>query len=148
MELILRAGLIYFRLLLVVRLAGKRTLAQATVFDFLLLLVIGDTVQQALIRTDESITGAMLVVTSLIALSVGLSIVKQRFTSVEKILEDVPTILVEDGAVLQAKLDRHRVGVSDVMEAARLTKGIAGLDQIRFAILERTGEISIIERQR
>lgn len=146
MDSVVRVLAVYAFLLIAFRLVGKRTLAEATAFDFLVLLVLSETLQQALVGDDRSITNAVLMVTTFVLIAVTLSLLKQRSQGLEKLLEDVPTILVKNGRPIEPRMREHRVDVQDVLESARITKGISTLGRIRYAILERTGEISIIGR--
>jgi len=143
----LRAAVIYIGLLVIMRFAGKRSLAQITTFDFVLLLIIGEASQQALLGQDFSVTNALLVVITLVMLDIGLSLVKRRSKTLDKLLEDVPLVIVEDGLVLKERMAKARVDEQDVLTAARHLHGIERLDQIRYAVLERSGGISIIPKQ-
>lgn len=147
MESVLRAAAIYIGLLVIMRFAGKRSLAQITTFDFVLLLLIGEASQQALLGQDFSVTNALLVVITLVTLDIGLSLVKRRSKTLDKLLEDVPLVIVEDGVVLKERMAKARVDEQDVLTAARHLHGIERLDQIRYAVLERSGGISIIPKQ-
>jgi uncharacterized membrane protein YcaP (DUF421 family) len=144
MESVIRAAAVYLFLLLVFRLAGQRTLAQITTFDLVLLLIISEAIQEALIGNDNSMINAALVVLTLAGLNVVLSLLKQRSKAVEKVLEDVPLVLVAEGRVLKEHMDKVRVDEDDILEAARELHGLERFDQIRFAVLERSGDISII----
>jgi uncharacterized membrane protein YcaP (DUF421 family) len=139
-----RSAILYFFLLLIVRVSGKRTLAQATPFDLLLLLLLSDACQQGLVGDDYSVTTAIVVVTTLVGLDIALGLIKQRSKTADKLLDDVPTIIVEHGRPLEERMNLLRVDVEDVLEAARRTRGIHRLDQIRYAVLERDGHISVI----
>jgi uncharacterized membrane protein YcaP (DUF421 family) len=147
MESVIRAAAVYLFLLLVFRLSGQRTLAQITTFDLVLLLIISEAIQQALIGNDNSMINAALVVLTLAGLNVCLSLLKQRSRTVEKVLEDVPLVLVAEGRVLKERMDKVRVDEDDILEAARERHGLERLDQIRFAVLERSGDISIIPQR-
>jgi uncharacterized membrane protein YcaP (DUF421 family) len=142
-----RAVAVYLFLMVVFRVAGRRTLGDLTAFDFVLVLIVSEAIQQALLDNDNSMTNGFLVVLTLVGLNVLLSLVKQRSHTVEKLLDGVPTILVEDGRPLQERMQKARVDVEDVMQAARQLQGLERLDQIRYAVLERTGGITIIPKQ-
>ena len=148
MESVIRAAAVYLFLLIVFRLSGQRTLAQITTFDLVLLLIISEAIQQALIGNDNSMINAALIVLTLAGLNVALSVLKQRSKLAERVLEDVPLVLVSDGRVLQERMDKVRVDTDDILEAARESHGLERLDQIKMAVLERSGEISIIPRSR
>jgi uncharacterized membrane protein YcaP (DUF421 family) len=141
---ILRAAAMYAFLLVVFRVAGKRTLAQATPFDLVLLLVIAEATQQALVGQDFSITNAWLVILTLVAIDIALARWRQRSRRVEKILDDVPLILVDRGRPLRDRMDQVRVDEPDIMEAARREQGLESMGQIKYAVLETDGSISII----
>ena len=147
MDSILRGAAIYLVLLVLLKVAGRRSLAEITTFDFVLLLVIGEATQQALLGEDFSLTNAILVIVTLIVLDVGLSLAKQRSARVAKLLDGSPTVVVENGRVLQDRLRKSRLREEDILEAARVSQGLERLEQIRFAILERNGKISIIPTQ-
>ena len=144
MESILRVVAMYAFLLLVFRLAGKRTLSDATMFDMLMLLVISETTQQAMVDDDHSFTHAFLLIVTFLMMSVGLSLWKARSGAVEKLLDDVPLVILEHGRPLRDRMKKSRVDEQDILEAARAAHGISRLDKIRYAVLERNGEISII----
>jgi uncharacterized membrane protein YcaP (DUF421 family) len=144
MEVILRAAAIYMFLLVVFRIAGKRSFAQLTSFDFVLLLIIAEATQQALIGNDFSVTTAFLIITTLVGIDIGLSLLKQRSSRLEKWIDGVPVILVENGVPLRERMDKSRIDEKDIMTAAREKQGIERMEQIKYAILERSGGISII----
>jgi uncharacterized membrane protein YcaP (DUF421 family) len=144
MEAIIRAAVVYVFLLILFRLAGKRTLAEVTTFDFVLLLIISEAIQQAMIDGDNSMTNAFLLVTTLVGLNVLFSEIKQRFKSAERVLDGLPLLIVEHGKPLHERMQKERVDVDDVLDAAREIHGLEKLEQIKYAVLERNGKISII----
>jgi uncharacterized membrane protein YcaP (DUF421 family) len=146
MESVIRPALVYLFLLLLLRLTGKRTLAQITTFDFVLLLIISEASQQALIGEDNSMINGAIVVATLIGLNILMSLLKQRSKWFDRLLDDIPLVIVADGKPLKERMDKSRVDEEDVLDAARETHGLERLDQIRHAILERDGKISIIPR--
>src|SRR5688572_16031208 len=115
MDSVWRAAAIYIGLMIIMRLSGKRSLAQITTFDFVLLLIIGEATQQALLGEDFSITNALIVIITLVTLDIGLSLLKRRSKKVDKWLDDVPLVIVEDGVALQDRMDKARVDVEDVL---------------------------------
>jgi uncharacterized membrane protein YcaP (DUF421 family) len=147
MDSVWRAAAMYVALMVLFKIAGRRSLAELTTFDFVLLMIIGEATQQALLGDDFSFTNSMLVIVTLIAIDVGLSLLKQRSAWVSKLVDGEPTIIVENGEVLHKRLRHARLAVTDVMEAARSSQGIETIDQIKFAILERNGKISVIARE-
>lgn len=146
MESVVRAAIIYFFLLIVFRVAGPRTLGQITTFDFVLLLIISEAVQEGMIGDDNSMTNSLLIVLTLILLNVGLSLLKLRFQRLDQLLEGTPMIIVEDGKPLTALMSKARVDEEDVLTAARETQGLERMEQIKYAVLERSGGISIIPK--
>jgi len=146
MDAILRALIMYIFLLLVYRIAGNRTLAQLTAFDFVLLLIVGESTQQALLGNDFSLTNAFLVILTLIGFDIALSLWKQRSPMLDRLIDGVPLVIVEEGRPLKERMDQARVDEADILAAARLSKGLERMDQIKYAVLERSGGISIISR--
>ena len=144
MDSVIRVVIIYLFLLVVFRLSGKRTLGEATTFDFLLLLVISETTQQAMVGHDHSLTHAALLVLTFVIMNIGMSLWKQRSKTVERILEDLPLVIVERGRAIKERMDRVRVDEADILETARQSQGLERLDQIKYAVLERSGKISVI----
>lgn len=147
MDSVLRASAMYLALIVLFKIAGRRSLAELTTFDFVLLMIIGEATQQALLGNDFSFTNSMLVIVTLIAIDVGLSLLKQHSIWVSRLIDGGPTIIVENGKILQKRLRRARLAEADVMEAARSSQGIETLAQIKFAILERNGKISVIPKE-
>ena len=144
MDSVFRALAIYAVLLLIFRISGKRSLSQITTFDFVLLLVIGEATQQALLGDDFSLTNAFIVIVTLVGVDVGLSLLKQRSPKLELLLDDAPLIIVENGRPLKERMDKARIDESDVLTAARELQGLERMDQIKYAVLERSGGVSII----
>jgi uncharacterized membrane protein YcaP (DUF421 family) len=144
---VLRAAAVYLFLLVLFRIAGRRTLAELTNFDFVLLLIISEATQAAMIGEDYSLTGGFLVILTLVGLDVGLSLGKQRMPRLDRWLEGTPTVIVADGRPRKDLMDRARVDEEDVLEAARSQLGLERMDQIKYAVLERNGGISIIPRR-
>lgn len=146
MESVLRPTFVYLFVLVLLRLTGRRTLAQITTFDFVLLLIISEATQQALIGVDNSMINSAIVVATLIGLNILMSLLKQRSRWFDRLLDDIPVVIVSDGKPLKDRMYRARVDEDDVLDAARENYGLERMDQIRHAILERDGEISIIPR--
>ena len=144
MDSVLRAAAVYAFLLLIFRLTGKRSLAQITAFDFVLLLIIGEATQQALLGNDFSIINAWVVIGTLMFLELALSFVKEKWPELDPVLESTPIVIVENGKLLQDRTRHERVDLNDVLAAAREHHGLERLDQIKFAVLERSGGISIV----
>lgn len=146
MDSVIRAAIVYGFILLLLRILGKRTLAEVTTFDVVLLLIVSEAAQPGLMNDDNSLINSMLVITTLLGLDAVISRVVYRAPRAQRWLQGTPLILVENGKVLHDRLDKEAVGVEDILMAARETQGLERLDQIKYAILERTGGISIIPR--
>lgn len=148
MESVVRAVLIYLFLLLVVRISGRRLLAQMTTFDFVLLLVIGEATQQGLLGDDFSVINAWIVIATLCSLEVLMALVKHRFPTVDRWLDGRPVVIIRDGRLLGEQLRGEGVSEEDVLTAAREKHGIDTLGQIRHAVVEESGGISIMPKDR
>ena len=144
MDSVLRSAAIYIVVLFVFRVAGRRTLSELTTFDFVLLLVIGEATQQALLGDDFSITNAFIVIVSLVGMDITLTYIKIKSTRIAKLIDGESMIIVEYGKVLDRRIQKSRIDQDDILQAARTTQGLERLDQIKFAILEKDGKISII----
>ncbi|MCZ0960986.1 DUF421 domain-containing protein [Paracoccus benzoatiresistens] len=148
MDSVIRGIAVYFLLLIATRLSGRRTLAQMTPFDFVLLLIIAETTQQALLGDDFSITNAAILILTLFGTDVLLAYVKSRSERAGSILDGNPTVLISSGKMDEEAMRRARVGVGDLLEAARSQHGLKTLDEIDAAVLEVSGGISIIPKER
>ena len=127
--------------------AGRRSLADLTTFDFVLLLIIGEATQQALLGDDFSFINAMLVISTLIVLDVGLSLAKLNSKRLARLLDGHATLVVEHGRFLHHRMRRARLTEDDILESARDSQGIEKIEQIKFAIIERNGKISVIAEE-
>src|SRR3712207_5801656 len=143
MHLVVRAVAIYVLLMVLFQIAGKRAVAQMDTFDLVLLLIISEATQQALLGEDHSFTGAAIVIVTLVSLNILLSWVRYRFQRVEMWLNEGPVILMEDGKLVPGRMRKTRVDEADILLAAR-QHGLERLEQIKYAILESSGSISII----
>jgi len=146
MDLVLRAIVVFIFLLVLTRVIGKRELSSLQPFDLILLIVLGDAVQQGLTQDDYSLTGALLVVGTFAVLQVSVSWASYRFPRIRPVLEGEPVIVVQDGKPIDRNLKRERLTVEEIAEEAR-KQSIAHLDEIKFAVLETSGEISFIKKQ-
>jgi uncharacterized membrane protein YcaP (DUF421 family) len=144
MESVLRGLAVYFFLLIIFRISGKRTLSQATSFDLILLLIISETTQQAMVDDDHSITNGFLLIVTLVGTSLLLAWLKQFFPKLDLLLEGQAVIVVDDGKMVKRVMNKSRVDEEDILSAARMLHGLDRMDQIKYAILERDGNISII----
>jgi uncharacterized membrane protein YcaP (DUF421 family) len=147
MESVLRGATFYFFLVVLFRVVGKRSLAQITTFDFVVLLVIGEATQQALLGDDCSMINGSLVVITLVMMNLAFDRLKQWSPKLDKWFEDLPTVIVRDGKAIPERLKLANVDVDDILEAAR-HQGLSRMDDVAYAVLERNGEISVIPRER
>jgi uncharacterized membrane protein YcaP (DUF421 family) len=139
-----RVTLIYGFLLVLFRLAGKRALAQMTSFDLVLVMVIGDATQQALIGDDFTVGTALVAIACLVLLDVGLGYVKARWAAVDRVMDGLPVVLVDRGRPLLDRMKREGIDLSDILTAGREQHGLRQLSEIEYAVLERSGGLSII----
>lgn len=144
MDSVIRGAAVYLVLLVVIRLSGRRTMAQMTPFDFVLLLIIAETTQQALLGDDFSIVNSVILIVTLCTVDILLSYLKRSSPRAGRILDGVPTVLISRGEPDERALKRARVDLEDVMDAAREQHGLERLDQVKFAVLEVGGNISIV----
>jgi uncharacterized membrane protein YcaP (DUF421 family) len=146
MESILRGAATYLFVWLIFRVTGKRTLAQITTFDAVLLLIISETTQAALVDDDNSFTNSVLLILSMLGLDVLFSCIKQKFPAVEKVMDGAPVLIMNRGELVRLAMEKERVDERDILHAARELQGIGSLDEVEYAILEQTGEITIIPK--
>lgn len=147
MDIIIRAAAIYVFLLVVFRISGKRTLSEVTTFDLVLILVIAEATQQGLLGQDYSVTRAFLTILTLVGVDIALSVLKRRSPALDRIMEGRPLVIVEDGKPLQERMRKERVDDEDVLHAARELQGLERMEQIKYAVLERSGGISIVPKE-
>lgn len=144
MSPVLRGLVIYLVLLILFRIMGKRSLAKATTFDFILLLIISEVTQQALVGQDYSLTGGLILIITLMSVDLIFTFLKGRFPMFGKITESVSLIIVDQGKPLKKRMHKCNISNEDVLEAARLSFGLEKMDEIKYAIVEKDGTISII----
>jgi uncharacterized membrane protein YcaP (DUF421 family) len=145
MDLVIRATVIFFFIFLVTRIAGRRELSALEPFDLILLVVLGDLVQQGITQSDQSVTGTLIVISTITLLSVGVSWVSFRSSRIRKVTEGEPIVLIQDGEVIEGNLRRERLTHGDLEEEARRQQ-VASLADVRWAILEKEGTISVIPK--
>jgi uncharacterized membrane protein YcaP (DUF421 family) len=145
MDIAIRAVVLFTVIFLLTRVIGRRELSSLEPFDLILLIVIGDAVQQGLTQDDYSVTGALIVVATFAVLQVFVSYVSFRLPSLRPVLDGEPIVVVQDGKPIEHNLHRERLTLEEVMEAARQQQ-IAHLDEIAWAVLETSGQISIIPK--
>ena len=143
MDLVIRAAVVFLFIYLVTRVAGKRELSSMEPFDLILLVVMGDLVQQSITQSDYSVTGALIVISTITLLTVLVSWVNWRFRSLRSVLEGQPVVLVENGKTIERNMKRERITVEDIESEGRLQQ-VTDIADIRWALLETSGRISVI----
>lgn len=145
MDLVLRAVAMFMFLFVLTRIIGKRELGSLQPFDLLLLIILGDALQQGMTQDDYSITGAVLIVGTFASLQVLLSWMSFRFPRTRPILEGEPIIVIQNGEPIARNLRRERLTVDDLTEGAR-RQGISHLADVQYAILETDGTLSFLQK--
>jgi uncharacterized membrane protein YcaP (DUF421 family) len=145
MDLVLRATIAFFFIFLLTRIVGRRELSSLEPFDLILLIVMGDLVQQGITQSDYSVTGLILAAGTISLLTVAVSYVSFRFPRTRPVLEGQPLVVIQDGEVLEKNLRRERLTRDELAEAARLQQ-ISSLEDVSWAILEKSGQISFIKK--
>ena len=145
MDLVLRAIVGFAFVFLLARIVGRRELSSMEPFDLLLLVMIGDLVQQGITQNDFSVTGLMLAGGTISLMAMAISYGTFKFPRLRPLLDGEPVILVEDGKLLPKNLGRERITEGELLAQARL-EGLDGIDGVRFAVLETNGQISFIRK--
>ncbi len=143
MDLVIRATVVFFFIFIVTRVSGKRELSSMEPFDLILLVVIGDLVQQGITQSDYSVTGALLVISTMTILTVFLAFVNFRLRFLRSVLEGEPVVLVDNGKVIERNMRRERITIED-LEAEGRQQQVTDVGKMRWAVLETSGRISII----
>lgn len=144
-EKILRSVVIYLFILLAFRFTGKRQVGQLTPFDLVVLLIISNVVQNALIGNDNSLGGGIIGAMTILALNILVVGLAFRFKPVQRLLEGEPTLLVHNGRVLRHNMDKEKITQEDLLSALRRF-GLADVEKVRFAVLEENGQISVVPK--
>jgi uncharacterized membrane protein YcaP (DUF421 family) len=145
MDIVIRATIAFLFILLLTRIVGRRELNTLEPFDLILLVTIGDLVQQGVTQNDFSVTGMGLAVGTIAVLTVLFSYLSWRFQVLRPMLEGQPLILIEDGNVIEKNLRRNRLTQEEIAAEAR-NQQIDSFDKVRWAVLETSGKISFIEK--
>ena len=143
MDLVFRAAAAFIFIFAITRLVGRRELNSLEPFDLILLVVTGDLVQQGITQSDYSVTGAFIVISVIALLTVAVSYLSFRAPPLRRVFEGEPIVLVENGRPIERNLRRERITVEELEEAARLQQ-VEALNDVRLAVLETNGDISII----
>lgn len=146
MDIVARAAVMFAVLYVLLRLMGKRELGQLTPFELVVMIVLGDLIQQGVTHNDFSITGAILAITTFAFLAILMSWITYLFPSAEKLLDGEPRVVIRDGHLIAENLRRDRITQSEVESEMRLA-GIARMDQVAWGILEPQGKISFIRKE-
>jgi uncharacterized membrane protein YcaP (DUF421 family) len=146
-DIVFRAAVGFCFLVLLMRLIGRRELSSMEPFDLILLIVLGDLIQQGVTQSDYSLTGLVLTGGTFAVLAVGLSFAVYKFPRLRPVLEDEPLIVVRDGNVVEKNLKRERITAEEVAAEARMQQ-IASLEDVEWAVLETSGRISFIPKKR
>src|SRR5204862_998481 len=146
MDIVFRAAVLYVFVLFVMRVIGRRELSTLSAVDLVLLIVLGDTIQQGLTQDDYSVTGALIAVGTIAGLQVLTSYTSFRFRWARRLLDGDPIVLMQDGKVIEKNLRRERLTVEEIAEQARSNQ-IASLEDVRWAVFEPSGAISFIPKQ-
>jgi uncharacterized membrane protein YcaP (DUF421 family) len=145
MDLVIRAAVAFLFVYLLTRIIGRRELSSMQPFDLIMLVMIGDLVQQGVTQNDFSVTGALLVGSTITLLTVAVSYASFRFPRLRPALDGDPVIVVEDGKPIERNLKRNRITLEELAAAARLSQ-LDSLDDVRWAVLETNGQISFIPK--
>jgi uncharacterized membrane protein YcaP (DUF421 family) len=146
MDIVLRAIVGFCFLVVLMRLIGRRELSSMEPFDLILLIVLGDLIQQGVTQSDYSLVGLILTGGTFALLAVALSFAVYKFPRLRPVLEDEPLIVVQDGNVIDKNLRRERITVEEVAAEARMQQ-IASLEDVEWAVLETSGRISFIPKK-
>jgi uncharacterized membrane protein YcaP (DUF421 family) len=145
MDIVARGVAIFFFLYVLMRVIGRRELSTLEPFDLILLVVLGDAVQQGLTQDDYSLTGAFLAIGTIAMLQMGTSYMNFRFPRLRPFLDGEPIVIVQDGKPIEKNLRRERVTTEDIASAAR-EQNVAHIEDIQWAVMETSGKITFIKK--
>ena len=146
MDIAIRSAVIFVFIYVLMRIIGRRELSSLEPFDLILLVVLGDSVQQAVTQDDYSVTGAFIVVSTIALLQVFVSYVNFKVPRLRSVIDGEPIVIIQDGKVIEGNARRERLTLEDIAEAARMQQ-IASLEDVQWAVLETSGELTFIEKQ-
>ena len=147
MDIVLRAAVAYVFIVFLMRVVGRRELSSMEPSDIVLLVVIGDLIQNGVTQTDYSVTGVVLAAGTIGALATLTAYVTFKSSRIRNVVEGEPVILVEDGKLIERNMKHERLTLEEVMEQARLQQGVESLGDVRWAVLETSGSISIVKKE-
>jgi uncharacterized membrane protein YcaP (DUF421 family) len=145
MDIVFRAIVIFGFLYVLMRVIGRRELSTLEPFDLILLVVLGDLVQQGVTQNDFSVTGVALAIGTIAMLQLGVSYANFRFPRLRPLLDGEPIVVVRDGEPIEKNIKRERVTLDDLAAAAR-EQNIAHLDDVAWAVMETSGKITFIKK--
>jgi len=145
MDIVLRGIFVFVFLYALMRMIGRRELSSLEPFDLILLIVLGDAVQQGLTQDDYSLTGAFLAIGTIAIMQVAVSYANFRFPKLRPVLDGEPIVVVQDGKPIEKNLKRERVTIEDLAAAAR-QQNIAKIEDVQWAVMETSGAISFIKK--
>ncbi len=145
MDLVLRSIVVFCLMVVITRAVGRRELSSMEPFDLILLVVMGDLIQQGVTQSDYSLTGSTIVIVTMAALTVGTAYLSYRFRRLRPLLEGEPVVLVAGGRLIESNLRRQRMTVEELLAEAR-QQSIGGLDAVEYAVLETNGRVSFLKR--
>jgi uncharacterized membrane protein YcaP (DUF421 family) len=146
MDIVLRAAFVFFFLFVLMRVIGRRELSSLEPFDLIVLIVLGDLVQQGVTQSDNSITGVILGIGTIAVLQVGVSYANFRFPRLRPLLEGEPIVVEQDGKTIERNMRRERLTIEDIAEQARL-QNIGSLDEVAWAVMETSGQLSFVKKE-
>ena len=147
MDLVFRTAYVFVLIFVVTRAVGRRELSSMEPFDVILLVVIGDLVQNGVTQNDYSVTGVVLAAGTIGLLATLTAYVTYKSSRIRNVVEGEPVILVEDGKLIERNMSNERLTPDEVMEQARLQQGVESLDEVKWAVLETSGSISIVKKE-
>jgi len=144
MDIVLRAAVAYVFIIFLLRVIGRRELSTLAPSDLVLLVVMGDLIQNGVTQSDQSVTGVFLALSTFALLTVAVSVVTYKSRRAQTLVEGAPLILVQDGKPVEENLRSERLNIADVAEQAR-GQGIERLDEVKWCVLETSGTMSFIK---
>ena len=145
MDIALRAAFLYAFVVFLMRVMGRRELSSLSPLDLVLLIVLGDAIQQGMTQDDYSVTGAVIAVSTIAVVQVGISYLSFRSRRARRVLEGEPVIIIEDGKLIERNLRRERLTEDEIAEKMR-TQQIASVEDVEWGILESSGNMSFIPK--
>jgi uncharacterized membrane protein YcaP (DUF421 family) len=146
MDIVIRAAVAYVFIIFILRIMGRRELSSLGPSDLVLVVVLGDLVQNGVTQADQSVTGMFLAISTFALLTVGVSLLTFRSKRAQTLIEGQPLILVQDGMPVEKNLRAERIRVDDVADEAR-GQGIDKIDDIKWCLLETNGSMSFVKKQ-